>query len=224
MGKVDKRKTKRNPNKRKTKNKRNTSRKTSRKTKSKTIIPVKLKKGELGKYGYRNIKELSPRKRHAALKKAVEYDGYLPILRRLVVIRTFNKNREHLYEIYNEDVKWLQKNRERLDDDMPSSPKKKRNVKTVKVKKRGGSKLIITQSDSPKRKSSYTKRKRNRRSRKRNYSKSRRKRSSSKKKRNRRTKKRSSTKRRKSNRRKRSYTKSSKKSRKRRTSTKKRRR
>ena len=175
--------------------------------KRKTIIPVILKKGELGKYGYRNITSLPSSKRHKALRRAVKSDGYLPILRRLVVIRTFNKNREHLYEIYDDDVKWLQRNREKLENNgrkttikkrrttpkkktttkkrrttpkkkttkkkrrttpkkkttkkkRRTTPKKKRrknkDIKTVNVKKRGGSKLIITQSPEGKKLRSRT--------------------------------------------------------------------
>ena len=124
-------------------------------SKRKTIIPVKLTKGNLGKYGYRDILTLSSTKRRDALAKAVDVEGYLPVLRRLVVIRTFNKNREHLFKLYDGDIKWLQKHRNTLEHGYVVISKKstkkrtqrrRSNIKSVSIKRRKTSSLVIKMS------------------------------------------------------------------------------
>ena len=87
-------------------------RRTSRR---KTIIPVVLVKGSLGKYGYRQILSMSASKRREALANAINHEGYLPIYRKIVLLRTFNKSREHMFKLYDGDVKWMKKNRDSLE-------------------------------------------------------------------------------------------------------------
>jgi hypothetical protein len=108
----------------------------------------------LGKYGYRQITSLSAAKRRDALAKAASDEGYLPIYRKIVLLRTFNKNREHLFKLYDSDVKWMKKNRDSLEHGWYPKPTKRRtkrrstvsksrNIKKVSVPRRKTSSLII---------------------------------------------------------------------------------
>lgn len=61
-----------------------------------------LEKGKLGKYGYKDVKKLTTKERHAALDRAVrgisrqpgknKYDAALSIFRKLNALATLNKN------------------------------------------------------------------------------------------------------------------------------------
>ncbi len=75
--------------------------------KSKRVLP-KLTPGKLGKYGYHDVKHKSAASRRVALTNATKEEGYAPIIRRLNVIRTYNKNSE-LFDLYNSDLKWMQR-------------------------------------------------------------------------------------------------------------------
>lgn len=75
--------------------------------KSKRVLP-KLTPGKLGKYGYHHVKEKSAGARRFALTQAVKHEGYAPIIRRLNVIRTYNKN-DPVFDLYNSDIKWMQR-------------------------------------------------------------------------------------------------------------------
>ncbi len=74
--------------------------------KSKQVLP-KLKPGRLSQYGYSDVKETSAARRRAALTRAVKKEGYAPIVKRLNVIRTYNKN-SPLFSLYDGDLKWVQ--------------------------------------------------------------------------------------------------------------------
>jgi hypothetical protein len=76
--------------------------------KAKRVLP-KLTPGKLGKYGYHHIKRLPANERRGALTRAVKAEGYAPIIRRLNVIRTYNKN-DPIFTIYDSDLKWMQRN------------------------------------------------------------------------------------------------------------------
>lgn len=81
--------------------------KPGRTPKSQRVLP-KLTPGKLGKFGYSNVKKTSAKERRKALERAVKSDGYAPIIRRLNVIRTYNKNAP-IFEIYDSDLKWMQR-------------------------------------------------------------------------------------------------------------------
>ena len=69
-----------------------------------------LKKGELGKYGYHHVKELSKRKRHSSLKKAVEEYGAQKMVKKLGALRTYQKNTSpEISKIFYEDQQWVRK-------------------------------------------------------------------------------------------------------------------
>lgn len=76
--------------------------------KNKKVLP-KPTKGGLGKYGYHNIKSLSSSERRLALLKAVKHESYPVIVRRLNLIRNYNKNNAPINKIMSSDIKWLQK-------------------------------------------------------------------------------------------------------------------
>jgi len=97
---------------------------------SKKVLP-KLKEGLLEKYGYKmaNSKE----KREKALSKAMEVEGELPVLRRVVVLRTYLKNEPLKFKKLDKDVKYIQKG---LSDNKKSSKKSKLNKKSVLKKKK----------------------------------------------------------------------------------------
>lgn len=82
------------------------------KGKSKSRVLPKLKKGELTFYGY----DLSDsfEKRKVALKKSTKRYGSLPVLRKLVVLRTYNKNQPKYYKKYDRDVKFVQELRKKI--------------------------------------------------------------------------------------------------------------
>jgi hypothetical protein len=83
--------------------------KTSLKYKDKSGIGP-LVKGELGKFGYYNLKTLSKIKRHASLHKAIKELGAPKILRKLGAIRTYLKyTNPHISSKFYEDQKWVRK-------------------------------------------------------------------------------------------------------------------
>lgn len=77
--------------------------------KNRNIIIIK-NKGDLTKYGYKNVRTLSRKKRHEALDKAVNQYGRLTVIRKLGAIRAlhFNKNRDLSNKFYS-DLKYVQK-------------------------------------------------------------------------------------------------------------------
>ena len=82
--------------------------KTSNKFKTKGIPP--LKKGELTKYGYHNVKSLGVRKRRRALTSAIKEYGASKVLRKLGVLRTYHKRTfPSLSSKYYDNMKWTRK-------------------------------------------------------------------------------------------------------------------
>ena len=77
---------------------------------SRKVLP-KLKKRELSKYGYDLNKNINNRK--TSLKKSVKNYGSLPVLRKLVVLRTYSKNEPKYYKKYDHDVKFIQELRKK---------------------------------------------------------------------------------------------------------------
>lgn len=74
--------------------------------KSKRVLP-KPKKGELSKFGYYDIKHKHPRTRKIALHKAVKYYGYKKVMRKVNLLRNYNKNNPILHKILSKDVEYL---------------------------------------------------------------------------------------------------------------------
>ena len=77
-------------------------------SKKKGIIVIK-NKGDLTKYGYKNVKKLSRKKRRESLDKAVNQYGRVTVMRKLGAIRAlhFNKDRPLSNKFYS-DLKYVQ--------------------------------------------------------------------------------------------------------------------
>ena len=75
---------------------------------SRSIIVIK-NKGDLTKYGYKNVKKLSRKKRRESLDKAVTQYGRVTVMRKLGAIRAlhFNKNKRLSNKFYR-DLKYVQ--------------------------------------------------------------------------------------------------------------------
>lgn len=85
----------------------------SKKSGSKGKKLFRLEKGTLGKYGYENIKQMSKKERKASLKKAVESMKPLSVRRKLIALRTLNKNIDpKIAKIYDEDQKFVKNTKE----------------------------------------------------------------------------------------------------------------
>lgn len=77
--------------------------------KSKRVLPP-LEKGGLGKYGYANVKKTTANSRRKALSKGVKKEGYLPIMRRLVLVANYNKNSDpEAHKRMRADVEWMKR-------------------------------------------------------------------------------------------------------------------
>jgi hypothetical protein len=72
----------------------------------KRVLP-ELKKDEFVKYGYST--KLSASKRLSKLKRAIKDLSYASVLKRIVVLRTYNKRNPKLYAKFDCDIKALQK-------------------------------------------------------------------------------------------------------------------
>lgn len=74
----------------------------------KNIIVIK-NKGDLTKYGYKNVRKLSRKKRHESLDKAVKKYGRVTVMRKLGAIRAlhYNKDRQLSNKFYS-DLKYVQ--------------------------------------------------------------------------------------------------------------------
>jgi len=69
------------------------------------ILP-KPRKGGLRKYGY--FTNLPATYRHAALMKAIRANGYVTIMRRLVLISNYNKrSTPKIHRIMRSDINWM---------------------------------------------------------------------------------------------------------------------
>lgn len=67
-----------------------------------------LKKGTLGKYGYKNVRSLSPEKRKRALRKAVKSLGKEKVIKKVNAVAVLNKNKP-VGRIFRSDVNNLKK-------------------------------------------------------------------------------------------------------------------
>ena len=77
-------------------------------SKAKGIPP--LKKGELTKHGYHNVKKLGVRVRRKALTSAVKEYGASKVLKKLGVLRTYHKRKApSLAKKYYNNMKWSRK-------------------------------------------------------------------------------------------------------------------
>ena len=78
------------------------------KSKKRGIIVIK-NKGDLTKYGYKNVKKLSRKNRHESLDKAVKQYGRVTVMRKLGAIRAlhYNKDRSLSNKFYS-DLKYVQ--------------------------------------------------------------------------------------------------------------------
>ena len=77
-------------------------------SKKKGIIVIK-NKGDLTKYGYKNVRKLSRKNRRESLNKAVKQYGRVTVMRKLGAIRAlhFNKDRPLSNKFYS-DLKYVQ--------------------------------------------------------------------------------------------------------------------
>ena len=67
-----------------------------------------LRKGELTKYGYKNVSELSVADRHAALEKAIAEYGSLGVWRKLNAVAVYTKRTlPHISKIFKADMDWI---------------------------------------------------------------------------------------------------------------------
>jgi hypothetical protein len=78
----------------------------SRKPRKNPIGP--LAKGDLTKFGYKDVKSMTKEKRHRSLTKAIRAHGYLPIIKKLNAIAVLSKNRDKVGSaLFKEDQQWL---------------------------------------------------------------------------------------------------------------------
>ena len=111
---------KRSPNKMKKMKKANKVKKSIIK-KFKPII-LSLKKDQLKKYGYKDIKTLGVRKRRQSLAKAINDYGAKKVFRKLGVVKTLHKNKNvDLSKKYFNNMVWLRK---KFDKEFKGSYKK----------------------------------------------------------------------------------------------------
>ncbi len=100
----------------------------------KRVLP-KLKADEFVKYGYST--KLSASKRLNKLKRAVKDLSYASVLKRIVVLRTYNKRNPKLYAKFDCDVKALQKWRKSKKAKKSLKKSTKKSKKIVKKVKKG---------------------------------------------------------------------------------------
>ena len=104
----------------------------NRSTKGEKVIVI-IEKDILGKYGYKNIKELPEQKRHIFLHKAIKENKPLSIYRRIVALSTLNKNKDHkLYKILKDDANWIKTQKEYKLSRSKESTKKDSLIKSSK--------------------------------------------------------------------------------------------
>lgn len=67
-----------------------------------------LRKGELAKYGYKNIQQLSERERHVALEKAIKAYGSLGVWRKLNAVQVYSRRlAPNASRIFKADMDWV---------------------------------------------------------------------------------------------------------------------
>lgn len=106
----------------------------------KRVLP-KLKANEFVKYGYST--KLSASKRLSKLKRACKDLTYASVLKRIVVLRSYNKRNPKVYAKFDQDIKALQKWRKSKKSKKVSKVKKSKKISKVKkVKKVKKSKKV----------------------------------------------------------------------------------
>ncbi len=90
-----------------------------RSSKKKTVVDkptqpkfkkIVLKKGELGKHGYKDIKTLKVRKRRKSLNNAITEYGAPKILKKVGLLKTFQKNKSpEVSKLLMDNMKWMRK-------------------------------------------------------------------------------------------------------------------
>lgn len=73
----------------------------------KTRKPILLRSGTLGKFGYKNITNLSKEERIKALDKAIKKLGPLVVMRKVNILMVYSKNIPKLKKIYETDKNWI---------------------------------------------------------------------------------------------------------------------
>lgn len=99
----------------------------------KRVLP-KLKSDEFVKYGYST--KLSASKRLSKLKRACKDLTYASVLKRIVVLRSYNKHNPKLYTKFDQDVKALQKWCKSKKSKKVSKVKKTKKISKVKKTKK----------------------------------------------------------------------------------------
>lgn len=99
----------------------------------KVIIPVKLERGGLSKFGY--YADNTVRSRHNALLRGARSEGFLPIIQRLNLIATFSRYRSpHYSKIFKSDQEWLSAHYKVLKDNDPSLTEHRRSRSSSPVR------------------------------------------------------------------------------------------
>lgn len=92
--------------------------KTSLRFKDGSGIPP-LKRGELGKHGYKKVKTLTNKQRHDALDSAIREYGSKKIFSKLGALRTYQKRTSpEVSKLFADNMKWIRK---KYDSDFMSS-------------------------------------------------------------------------------------------------------
>jgi len=109
---------------------------TGKSEKGKKLITI-IEKDVLGKFGYDDVKTLSPSERRRALRKAIKEIKPLSVYRRLVALSTLNKGKDKvLSNILKEDSEWIKTQTEYVADRANSKSSKGSKVsKSSKVSK-----------------------------------------------------------------------------------------
>ena len=71
---------------------------------------IKDKKGALKKHGYSDVKNLSSRRRHEAIKSAIKEYGVLSVFRKINILCIFFKNNPKFSKIFEIGKKWIYRN------------------------------------------------------------------------------------------------------------------
>ena len=75
-----------------------------------------MEKGTLSQFGYSNIKKLSKKERQSSLKRAVKEMKPLSVRRKLIALRTLNKNTNpQMAKMYDTDQKFVKNTKEYKD-------------------------------------------------------------------------------------------------------------
>lgn len=81
----------------------------SSRRKSKSMVRIgPLKKGDLHKYGYHDVRAMSTAQRQKALARAAHSNNYASVIRKLNALYVLNRNtKPDVAQIFHRDQKWL---------------------------------------------------------------------------------------------------------------------